>query len=80
VANFSGNFSFLGAPCTKPLPLFRSEIKRLSFGYVKQHGYVHYLNHFFFAGLKDAGSGILVVNYMTQHIYLHKDDENDKNR
>lgn len=58
----------------QPLPLFRPEIKSVSFGYVKLDGYVKYLNHYYFAGFNNTGRNILIKNDNGKRIYLLTDD------
>ena len=56
-----------------PLPLFRPEIKSVSFGHVRQDGYVCYMHNYYFAGFENVGKDILIVNDMGKRIYLKHD-------
>ena len=57
----------------KELPLFRPEIKSVSFGHVRQDGYVCYMRNYYFAGFENTGKDILIVNDMGKRIYLKHD-------
>ena len=62
--------------CLSPLPLLRPVIKSVSFGYVRQNGYITYLKNFYYAGYKNAGKEVIVVNDQGKRIYLKIDDKN----
>lgn len=58
-----------------PLPLFRPVIKSVSFGYVRQNGYISYLKNYYYAGHMNAGKEVLIVNDQGKRIYLKIDDK-----
>lgn len=59
-----------------PLPLFRPIIKSVSFGYVRQNGYINYLKNYYYAGHKNAGKEVIIVNDQGKRIYIKIDDKN----
>ncbi len=61
--------------CLLPLPLFRPEIKSVSFGHVGRNGYVRYLRNFYFAGFENAAKDIIIVNDLGKRIYLKIDNQ-----